>query len=128
VIGLAFRDGVMDRIRLHERRFDEQGYLFVLAALEYCQAQLPQRRHIAGAELANACRDLALERWGVMARVVLEHWGIRSTQDIGAIVFVLVQLGFLLAQPNDDIADFCEVYDFEAAFEREYPWGAARCA
>ena len=126
--GLAFRDGVMDRIRLHERRFDEQGYLFVLAGLEYCQAQLAHRRHIAGAELANSCRDLALERWGVMARVVLEHWGIRSTADIGAIVFVLVELGFLMAQPTDDIGDFDGVYDFEEAFEREYPWGAARCA
>jgi uncharacterized repeat protein (TIGR04138 family) len=128
VLGLVFRDGVMDRIRLHERRYGEQAYLFVLAALEYCQTQLPQRRHIAGAELALACRDLALERWGVMSRVVLEHWGIRSTEDLGSVVFVLVELGFLMAQPTDDITDFIEVFDFEAAFEREYPWGAARCA
>lgn len=125
---LVFRDGVMDRIRLRERRYDEQGYLFVLSALEYCQSRLSQRRHIAGTELATACRDLALERWGVMARVVLSHWGIRTTEDIGAIVFVLVELGFLMAQPTDDITDFTDVYDFEDAFEREYPWGAARCA
>lgn len=118
----------MDRIRLQERRFDEQAYLFILASLEYCQANMPQRRHIAGAELAVACRDFALHRWGVMARVVLEHWGIRATADLGSIVFVLVELGFLLAQPSDDITDFENVYDFETAFEREYPWGAARCA
>jgi uncharacterized repeat protein (TIGR04138 family) len=118
----------MDRIRLRERRFDEQAYLFVLASLEYCQANMAQRRHIAGAELAEACRDFALHRWGVMARVVLEHWGIRATADIGNIVFVLVELGFLLAQPCDDVTDFENVYDFETAFEREYPWGAARCA
>jgi len=128
LVGLVFRDGVMDRIRLQERRFDEQAYLFILASLEYCQANMPQRRHIAGAELAVACRDFALHRWGVMARVVLEHWGIRATADLGSIVFVLVELGFLLAQPSDDITDFENVYDFETAFEREYPWGAARCA
>ena len=128
MVGLVFRDGVMDRIRLQERRFDEQAYLFILASLEYCQANMPERRHIAGAELAVACRDFALHRWGVMARVVLEHWGIRATADLGSIVFVLVELGFLLAQPSDDITDFENVYDFETAFEREYPWGAARCA
>lgn len=128
MVGLVFRDGVMDRIHLHERRYEEQGYLFVLASLEYCQARLPQRRHITGAELAQASRDLALERWGVMSRMVLGHWGINSTRDIGAIVFVLVELGFLLAQPDDDITDFVDIYDFETAFEREYPWGAARCA
>ena len=33
--GLAFRDGIMDRIRLRESRFDEGAYLFVLASLEF---------------------------------------------------------------------------------------------
>jgi uncharacterized repeat protein (TIGR04138 family) len=60
VLGLAFRDGVMDRIRLREKRFDEHAYLFVLAALEFCQSKLAERRHITGPELAQACRDLAL--------------------------------------------------------------------
>ena len=39
VAELAFRDGVMDRIRLREPRYDEGAYLFVLAALEYAQSQ-----------------------------------------------------------------------------------------
>src|SRR5450759_1003822 len=90
---LAFREGIMDRIRIREPRFDEQAYLFVLSALEMCQAQLTVRRHITGVELARAARDLALERYGLMARVVLEHWGISSTADIGDIVFTLVDLG-----------------------------------
>src|SRR5207237_5628832 len=77
VAELAFRDGIMDRIRLREPRFDERAYLFVLGALEYCQQRLDERRHISGSELALACRDLALERFGVMAGLVLEHWGIR---------------------------------------------------
>src|SRR5206468_11916861 len=93
---LAFREGIMDRIRIREPRYHEQAYLFVLAALEMCQAQLTARRHITGIELAHSCRELALERFGVMARVVLEHWGISSTGDIGDIVFCLVDLGFLL--------------------------------
>src|ERR1041385_2154467 len=79
---LAFRDGIMDRIRLKEPRFDERAYLFVLAALEYCQQRLEERRHISGRELALACRDLALDRFGVMAGIVLEHWGVRSSADI----------------------------------------------
>ena len=46
---LAFRDGIMDQIRLRERRFHEHAYLFVLAALEFCQSRLTERRHIGGA-------------------------------------------------------------------------------
>ena len=122
---LAFRDGIMDQIRLREPRFHERGFLFVLSALEHCQKTLTERRHITGAELAHACRDLALERFGVLARLVLDHWGIRSTDDIGDIVFALVDLGMLISQPGDSRDDFAAVFDFDQAFERDYPWNAA---
>jgi uncharacterized repeat protein (TIGR04138 family) len=119
---LVFRDGIMDRIRMREPRFDERAYLFVLAALEYCQQRLPERRHINGRELSLACRDLALDRFGVLARLVLEHWGVRSTADLGDVVFTLVELGLLMSQPNDSREEFIGVFDFDQAFEREYPW------
>ena len=122
---LAFRDGIMDQIRLREQRFHEHAYLFVLSALEFCQSRLAERRHIAGRELARACRDLALERYGVMARLVLEHWGLRTTQDIGDVVFTLVDLGLLISQPADSRLDFVDVFDFDQAFERDYPWNRA---
>ena len=122
---LAFRDGIMDQIRLREPRFHERAFLFVLSALEYSQTRLTERRHITGAELATACRDLALERYGVLARLVLEHWGIRTTSDIGDIVFALVDLGLLISQPHDTRDDFVGVFDFDQAFERDYPWNCA---
>ena len=123
---LVFRDGIMDRIRMREPRFDERAYLFVLAALEQFQTRLAERRHITGRELALACRDLALERFGVMARLVLDHWGVRSTADIGDIVFTLVDLELLISQPGDTREDFADVFDFDRAFEREYPWCRAQ--
>jgi uncharacterized repeat protein (TIGR04138 family) len=122
VTELAFREGIMDQIRLREQRFDERAYLFVLSALEHSQTKLTERRHITGPELAFACRDLALQRFGVMAKVVLDHWGMRSTMDIGDIVFTLVDLGLLISQPQDSRNDFLGVFDFADAFEREYPW------
>ena len=125
VTELAFRDGIMEQIRARETRFDERAYLFVLSALEHCQTRLTERRHITGPELAHACRELALQRFGVTAKLVLEHWGVKGTSDIGDIVFTLVDLGLLISQPQDTRNDFSEVYDFQKAFEREYPWSAA---
>ena len=119
---LAFRDGIMDRIRLRESRFDERAYLFVLGALEFCQQRLEERRHISGRELALACRDLALDKFGVMAGLVLEHWGVRSSADLGDVVFTLVDLGLLMSQPTDSREEFADVFDFDQAFAREYPW------
>lgn len=122
---LAFRDGIMDQIRLREKRFHEPAYLFVLAALEFHQSKLTSRRHVDGRELAFACRDLALHRFGVMARLVLEHWGVTRSADIGDIVFTLVDLGLLMSLPTDSRLDFADVFDFADAFEREYPWTGA---
>jgi uncharacterized repeat protein (TIGR04138 family) len=125
VAELAFRDGIMDRIRMREQRFDERAYLFVLSALEFCQQRLPERRHITGKELSLACRDLALDRFGVMSRIVLESWGVTSTADLGDAVFALVDLGLLMSQPTDTRDEFADVFSFDQAFEREYPWCGA---
>lgn len=121
---LAFRDGVMDRIRMREARYDERAYLFVLAALEFCQQRLTERRHLTGRELAHGCKDLALQRYGLIARDVLEHWGVRDSADLGEIVFTLVDVGLLMKQPNDSKEDFVGVFDFKSAFDRDYPWNA----
>ena len=123
---LAFRDGIMERIRARDARFQERAYLFVLAALEFSQLRLPERRHITGRELAEACRDLALARYGVMAPTVLQHWGVRTTLDLGDIVFTLVDLGLLISLPTDTRDDFVDVFQFEEAFEQHHPWGSVR--
>ena len=125
--GLQFADEVLERIRQHEDRYDERAYLFVLAALEFLQSRLPERRHVTGAELAWACRDFALRQFGLLAPEVLSFWGVRRTEDIGRIVFVLVTTRVLSAEPTDREQDFAGVYDFTAAFGEPYRWeGVAR--
>jgi len=97
-------------------RYNERAFVFVLAALEFAQTRLPARRHLTGGELAWACRDFALEQFGLLAATVLTYWGIQSTEDFGRIVFLLIDVGLLARQPTDRIEDFDRVYDFGAAF------------
>jgi uncharacterized repeat protein (TIGR04138 family) len=123
---LDFADDVLARIRERSGRYDERAYLFVLAALEHLQGRLPERRHVSGEELAMACRDFALEQYGLLARHVLEFWGIRATGDFGTIVFTLIEVGLLKAQEDDRPEDFDDVFAFRQAFEADYPWGAWR--
>ena len=119
---VQFADDILARIRERGDGYDERGYLFVLAAIEFLQTRLEARRHVHGAELAWACRDLALERFGLLARDVLVYWGIQRTEDIGRIVFTLVGVGLLSTQPTDREEDFAGVYDFAEAFNQPYPW------
>ena len=104
-------------------RYAEPAYLFVLSALHLRLSSLEAPRHISGGEVADAVRALAVERFGPLARTVLEHWGVHATTDIGEIVFALVDCGVLIKQPHDTREDFEGLYSFDDAFEESYPWG-----
>ena len=80
----------------------------------------PQRRHVTGPELCLGLRALARDRWGLMARMVLQHWNITGTRDFGEIVFLLVDHGWMRREPHDRIEDFDHVYDFTQAFDDDF--------
>ena len=116
---------ILETLQARHPRFHPKAYLFVLEALHSVIARLEQPRHISGRELAEGVRALALGRFGPMARTVLEHWGIHATDDVGDVVFALVEIGVLIKEQDDRIEDFVGIFDFEEAFERNYPWGLA---
>lgn len=106
-------------------RYPSQAYEVVLAALAQAQHEAasgagrsPRRpaSHIGGADLLEALRRLALAEYGPLAYRVLTTWGLRRTQDVGAVVFALIDAGLLSATAEDTPADFADGYDFVTAF------------
>lgn len=120
---VQFAEDVLFQLQKQDPRYHPRAYVLVLGALNHVMESLTERRHITGAELAEGVRTVALDRFGLMARTVLDHWGVRSTEDMGEIVFALVEGGMLVRQEGDSREDFCDVYDFAEAFEENYPWG-----
>jgi uncharacterized repeat protein (TIGR04138 family) len=125
---LQFADDVMGRIRARGGRYNERAYLFLLGTIEFLQSRLEVRRHVTAAELAWACRDFALQQYGLLAPVVLAHWGITQTEDLGRIVYTLVEVGLLVTQPGDHESDFNAVYQFTDAFGESYEMKVMRGA
>ena len=125
---LQFADDVMGRIRARGGRYNERAYLFLLGTIEFLQSRLEVRRHVTAAELAWACRDFALQQYGLLAPVVLAHWGITRTEDLGRIVYTLVEVGLLVTQPGYHESDFDAVYQFTDAFGESYDWQGLRGA
>ena len=111
------------QLRRRYPKYAEPAYLFVLEALHWRLQSLDSPRHLSGAELAESLRDLAMDRYGPLARAVLEYWGIASTADLGEVVFLLIEHGVLDKQDGDSREDFEELFSFEQVFELEYPWG-----
>jgi len=118
--GISFEEAVA-RVRGDDPRFEADAYYFLREALDYTIQSLKKptagpARHVSGRELANGFRDLALKQFGPMALRVLSHWGVRRTEDIGALVFNLVGTGVLGASKEDQPEDFAGGDDFESAF------------
>jgi uncharacterized repeat protein (TIGR04138 family) len=72
--------------------------------------------HITGQQLAWGLRNYAISRYGVLARAVLNHWGLHRTNDFGKIVFTMVESKLMQKTNDDDIRDFDCVFDFDTAF------------
>ena len=81
---------------------------------------------MAGPELLDGFRDLALETFGFLARSVLAEWGIESTDDVGEIVFGLIGEDLLQKTAEDRREDFHAVYDFAEAFDEGFTRSARR--
>jgi uncharacterized repeat protein (TIGR04138 family) len=81
------------------------------------EAETDQPGHVTGGEVCQAARRLALRYYGLMAITVLNEWGIRSTSDIGEIVYNLIASGDLDKTPTDKRSDFDDVFDFAKALQ-----------
>lgn len=101
------------------RRYPLEAYLFLYQALDMSQRLVGEKRHVSGGELLDGVRKLAIEQFGPLSLMVFHHWGIRRTNDIGDMVFNLVDRELMGKTDSDKKEDFDGLYDFEEAFSPE---------
>lgn len=133
-----------------DKRYKFDAYLFVFEALNYAHEKLGlgeerpaeeetsemadvpvaktagkpggkrKQKHLSGQQLCEAVRQYGLDQYGLMAKAVLNAWGLHSTGDIGNIVFNLIEIEQMRKTKQDKREDFENVFDFETAFVRDY--------
>jgi uncharacterized repeat protein (TIGR04138 family) len=105
-------------------RFAYEAYEFVCDAVTHTQERLGRAEaggvpeedlHVSGAELLRGACELAIREFGMMAPVVFRLWGVRSTDDLGELVFKLIRVGRLSKSDRDEPEDFHDVFDLEKA-------------
>ena len=99
-------------------RFDTRAYDFVLAVIH--EAGSAERRHVTGTELLDYFRDMALDAFGPLAYTVLNDWGVRCCEDVGAIVFNLYDSGRIQKTDSDSPDDFVGGFNFKHEFLDPY--------
>lgn len=117
---VGFQEAV-EALAKEDNRYTAEAYAFLRDALE---ATLKKRKklkkeaggHVSAGELLDGFRDHALHEFGPMAATVLEYWGVRACEDVGQMVFNLVQAGVFGKTEDDRLEDFRGHYTFRDAF------------
>lgn len=108
-------------------RCSPSAYAFVLDSLNHAQVRFcggsaaDRDSHVTGPELLDAFRELAYKQFGAMAYPVFSQWGLHSTNDVGYIVWDLIERGNMRKNDRDQLSDFFDLYDFEQEFMQRYP-------
>ncbi len=116
---------LMQGLLTRDPRYKAEAYAFVRDGLDFTVRRLESPRHISGQELLAGIRDFALEEFGPMSRTLLAEWGITRTEDVGEVVFNMVETGLLGKTDEDRREDFADGFDFDQAFRQPFRPAAA---
>ncbi len=112
----------IQEVRTKDPRYRREAYFFLLEALDFTLDMLGrydlegEERHVGPREYLEGIREYAVFKFGPLAGLVLRKWGVRTTEDLGEIVFNMVDCGLLHSRPQDRKEDFRGIFDFEEAF------------
>lgn len=120
----------VSRILAEDNRYPREAYALLPAALDHTVRALRSGRHeeggddrpqhVSGRQLSEGLRDYMLAEYGPFAKGLLDDLNIRSTDDIGNIVYNLIKVGAFGKTEEDKLEDFHAVYDFNEAFVAPY--------
>ena len=128
---MSFRDDLAGVIA-RDSRYSIHAYIFIFDAIDFTKKihrrprTKPTRRrpsashHVTGQQLCQGACALALAHYGLLARAVLGRWGIRSTSDLGEIVYNLIASGDLEKTSADSRSDFDDVFDLQEALVSDF--------
>jgi len=110
--------------------YSPEAFYFVREGLQYTirivhgrSGGKGEQMHVTGRDLCWGMRELAVQRWGLMAPTVLRHWNITSTLDFGKIVFAMIEHGWMMKNERDRLEDFSNVYDIDKMCELDFKLG-----
>jgi uncharacterized repeat protein (TIGR04138 family) len=92
-------------------RYKVGAYEFVLSGLDFYLSKIGEKRHVTGEELSKGLLMFAQKQFGLMAKSVFDHWGVKTTGDLGCIVYNMIRIGMMDRQSGDSLDDFFDVAD-----------------
>ena len=101
-----------------DSRFDARAYALLMDVIHYLGGEAD--RHMTGGDILEEFKNRALDQYGPLTYTVLTEWGLSCTEDIGEMMFNLVD-GHRVHRDDDDTPEaFVAGYDFKEVFLNPY--------
>jgi uncharacterized repeat protein (TIGR04138 family) len=126
---ISFADAVRRSIQ-NDPRYHPAAYELVRDALHIAAKKFRDEnaddQHVSGQELLAGFRDHVLSEYGPMSNIILDQWGLQRGEDVGNIVYNLIDVGYFGKNDGDSLEDFAGGYDFATAFSEPFLPSSAR--
>ena len=106
-----------------DTRYHPHAYEFVRDALHVAAKHFREGQtdhHVSGQEVLEGVRQHALAEYGPMSFTILSEWGLHRGEDIGNIVYNLIDTGYFGKNDGDSLEDFAGGFDFETALMKPF--------
>jgi uncharacterized repeat protein (TIGR04138 family) len=103
--------------------YSVDGILFLSDAFTFAlRNRTLLRRKVGAFEVCLGVREWAMSYFNDAdeAKELLSEWGVRSSEDVGRIIFAMVEVGLARAQTDDRIEQFDELFTLDDLFTQDW--------
>ena len=101
-----------------DKRYAARAYALLMDVVHFLSGG--KHRHVSGEEILDEFKERALDQYGPLTYTVLDEWGLSCTEDIGEMMFNLVDAKRIGRDENDTSDSFVGGYDFKETFLQPY--------
>ena len=114
---IDFESDTFEDIVAKDSRYDGRAYALLMDCIHFLGKE---GKHMTADDILDEFKERALDQFGPLSYTVLTEWGLSRTEDIGEMMFNLVEFNRVRKDEDDRHEDFCGGYDFKEAFLGPY--------
>lgn len=114
---IDFESDSFDDIIAKDSRYDARAYALLMDVIHFLGEG---GKHMTSADIMEEFKERALDQYGPLSYAVVTEWGLSRTEDLGEMMFNLVEGHRVRKDENDTPESFAGGYDFREAFKGPY--------
>ena len=115
---IDFQSDSFEDVVARDSRYNARAYALLTDVVHYLSGE--DGKHCSGEDIMDEFKERALDQYGPLTYTVLTEWGLACTEDIGEMMFNLVDAHRIGRDENDTADAFANGYSFKEAFLAPY--------